>query len=148
MWKMLVDIANGEKTLPALRTFLASNLHNVEVSEVDKHCLFPSAGEEHLAREATTTAAASPLPRLEHPPYSSLQVDNQLTETSGKQSTPTGFCTLSEILSRATSSQNWPETTPRTGPELIAPIQVPHNGEAYYFPEQHLQEKLTEGPCF
>lgn len=57
---MLIDIANGEKTISALRTFLGLDLHKVEVSDYEKCCLFPKncvIDEGHPGTEPTITEA-------------------------------------------------------------------------------------------
>jgi hypothetical protein len=149
MWKMLIDIANGEKTLCALRMFLGLDLHKVEVSDSDKYCLFPDSGmidEEHPGAEPKITAT-SPLPLLNHLPYSSLEVAKEVIGVSSQQSSPTEI-SASDILSFATLCQNWPKTTPQIGSEPFTSIQVNHYAEECTSPKQDWPPKLTEGACF
>lgn len=151
MWNMLFDIANGERALPALRTFLESDLHKAEVTEFDKHCLFPDSSmidEENAGTEPTTTAATS-LPLFDLLPYSTLQVADQLTAVSGQQSPPTEFysdMSFSELLELAPCFDNWPE--PHTGAEQTTTVPVHHNVEPYIFPEFDWMAEVTEGACF
>lgn len=132
---MLIDIANGEKTISALRMFLGLDFHKVEVSDYEKYCLFPTITE------------ANPLPLLSHPPYSSSGVAKEVIGVSGKQSPPIDI-PVSDILSMATLCQNLPKSMAQMGPESIMSTQKNHYSETYLLPQQDWLEKSMKGSSF